>query len=78
MNNSTDFNSLAVEALSLPISERADLASRLIRSLEAEAIPTEDQHLAIVYDRIKQYEAGELSTRPADDVIREIRETYGL
>lgn len=80
MSNSTspNFGSIAIEALSLPSKQRAELASRLIRSLESESVPMDDEHLAIVYDRIKKYEAGEITARPTDDVIRELRETYGL
>ncbi len=77
-NNADVFNSIAVEALSLPSKARAELASRLIRSLEADPSPSEDEHLAIVYERIRRYEAGEVTARPTDEVIGELRAKYGL
>lgn len=72
------FNHIAIEALSLPARQRGDLAARLIRSLDQEDCGDDAANLAIVKERLKRYEAGEVESRPVKEVIHEMREKYGL
>ena len=63
------------DALGLPIEERAELALRILESLEGE--PSEDDvepaWAAEVKHRVEALRRGEASTRPAADVFRDAR-----
>ena len=79
MSNATDhFNSIAVEALSLSAKERGDLAARLLRSLDRDEGNDEDENIAIVMERLAEHKRGESESFPIDQVVREMREKYGL
>lgn len=72
------FNSIAVEALSLSMRERGDLAARLLKSLDDESADDDTANLAVVKERLKKYRDGELTSRPTEDVIQEMREKFCL
>jgi len=62
------------DALNLPTGERAELALRLVESLDGE--PSEDVEAAWaaeVRDRVQALRQGEASTRPSADVFRDAR-----
>ena len=71
---STD-NDLFAAALSLPVTIRAELAQRLIESLDAdEADPDADEAWAKEIDaRIAAYQRGEIKAQPWREVIADIR-----
>lgn len=65
---------LAIELLGLPASQRAQLAEKLIASLEEEASSDVDVIWADEAERrLKQVEAGEAVLRPADAVMADAR-----
>lgn len=76
--SNNNFNSIAVEALSLPAPERSELVARLLQSLQNDDYGDDSENLKIVEERIRQYENGEVSSRPVKDVIDELRVQYGL
>jgi len=62
-------------ALDLPDKERAELALRLVESLDGEpASDVEAAWAAEVKDRVGALRRGEARTRPAAEVFREARE----
>ncbi len=62
-------------ALDLPDKERAELALRLVESLDGEPVEgVEAAWAAEVRDRVDALRRGEARTRPAKDVFREARE----
>ena len=63
-----------IEALSLPAHVRSELAERLLASLEGEKIQKEiDQAWSVeVLERCKAFEEGRMTSRPADEVMREL------
>ncbi|MGH7572647.1 MAG: addiction module protein [Gemmatimonadota bacterium] len=63
---------LEAAALSLPVSERARLAERLIASLDEET-EIEQAWALEVRRRLESYRAGEIDSIPADEVINEAR-----
>ena len=73
-----DIEALAQEALLLPLPERAELAERLLESLdglsekEIEALWAEEAER-----RVAAYRAGQVEAYPADDVHEEIRRRLG-
>ena len=61
------------QALGLPAEERAEVAERLLSSLET-TIPANDRLWAQVAEaRIDAYERGEMEAIPAEDVFNEIK-----
>lgn len=73
---STD-NDLFTTALSLPVTVRAQLAQRLIESLDAgEADPDADEAWAEeIESRIAAYQRGEIKAQPWREAIAEIRKS---
>lgn len=62
-------------ALTLSAEERAELAERVLESLDAPQRKRIDQEWAAeADDRVRAVERGELPTIPAEDVYREYRE----
>ncbi len=63
------------ESLKLPFKERAQLAERLLASLdEASKAELERLWLEEAERRYEAYKQGEMTARPMDDVLREIGE----
>jgi putative addiction module component (TIGR02574 family) len=60
------------EVLKLPLHVRARLAERLIASLDEEA-EIERAWVEEAQRRVARLEAGETTTRPVEDALREIR-----
>lgn len=63
---------LEAAALSLPRSERAKLAERLIASLDEDA-EVEEAWVAEVRRRLDAYRKGQIQAVPAEDVLTEAR-----
>ena len=65
--------SVFIEALSLPTSERAALAERLLVSLEPAEISVEIESAwkRAALERCRAYDAGQLTDRAAADVLRD-------
>jgi putative addiction module component (TIGR02574 family) len=62
------------EALSLPPRERAEIAERILSSLDLATQQENDRLCAQeVESRIDAYERGELKTVPADEVFKKIK-----
>jgi len=66
------------QAMALPPEKRAELAERLLASLE----PPDQREIDQAWEkeleaRIDAYERGEQTARPAEEVIREIRQRLG-
>lgn len=62
------------EVMQLSARERAELAHDLIASLESEFdVGAEEAWLQEAERRYEQYRRGEVSARPADEVLAEIR-----
>lgn len=72
------FDSIAVKALSLSAHERTKLVEALLSSLEEMPPLSEEEQLEIVSERIRKYEAGEMGSRPLEEVMEELRQKYGL
>ena len=68
--SSRDLESVYRSALALTSQERAELVERILSSLDREAI--DRAWAAEAEERIRAYEAGELSARDADDVFRDV------
>ncbi|MCP4896406.1 MAG: addiction module protein [bacterium] len=68
-----DLEALTQEALELPLDQRAQLAEKLLSSLD-ELTPTEVEQLWAqeAERRFAAYEAGEIESHPADEVHAEI------
>ncbi|MBI3195888.1 MAG: addiction module protein [Ignavibacteriae bacterium] len=65
---------LLTQALSLPPTERAELADRLLTSLEIPSSQSIDELWAKeVEERIDAYERGEISTVPVHEVFEKLR-----
>mgnify|MGYP003338652033 CR=1 FL=1 len=61
-------------ALTLPVSERAELAERLISSLdETDEVENEKLWVAEAERRYVAYKAGKLSVRSATEAVRDAR-----
>ena len=72
---STNWDYLTDQALALPISSRAELAKRLIESLDGEkAEELRQQWAALATQRWNEIDAGQVECRDADDVFRQARE----
>jgi putative addiction module component (TIGR02574 family) len=70
------------EALTLSETERAYLASTLLRSLEPEDLDQEEQGVdeaweAEIIRRVEEIRLGTAQGRPAEDVFRDLRARYG-
>ena len=62
------------EAMTLPVTERAALAERLISSLdEVNEAENEGLWVAEADRRYQAYKAGKISSRPAEAALREAR-----
>ncbi|MFO7893044.1 MAG: addiction module protein [Longimicrobiales bacterium] len=72
----TPVEELESAVLSLPRGERARLAERLIASLDEDP-EVEAAWKDEVRRRLARYRAGETDTYPAEDVLREARESLG-
>jgi hypothetical protein len=70
---STTTESVFIDALSLPTSERAALATRLLVSLEPAEISFEIETAwkREALERCRAYDAGQLNDRAAADVLRD-------
>jgi hypothetical protein len=70
---STTTESVFIDALSLPTSERAALAARLLVSLEPAEISleTESAWKREALERCRAYDTGQLTERAAADVLRD-------
>lgn len=65
---------LESEALKLPAKDRARLAERLIASLDPEPEEgAEEAWAREIERRVEELWTGKVRTRPAEDVLREIR-----
>jgi len=65
---------LESEALKLPAKDRARLAQRLIVSLDQEPEEgAEEAWAREIERRVEELRTGKVRTRPAEDVLREIR-----
>jgi putative addiction module component (TIGR02574 family) len=60
-------------AMQLPRARRAEIAARLIASLD-EGTPVETAWAAEVRRRVSDYRAGRAKTRPIDEVLDEVDE----
>jgi putative addiction module component (TIGR02574 family) len=71
---SPDLKDCEAQALRLPAHERASLAERLIASLD-ELDDTENERLWVqeAERRYQAYKQGQISSRPADDAMRDAR-----
>jgi len=75
---STNMERLALELLSLPASSRADLARRLIASLEEfESPDAEKPWLEEIKRRDAEITEGRVQCIPAEDVFAELRKRFG-
>ena len=69
-----ELKELAAEALELPLTERADLATQLLHSLEdiseqdTDALWAEEAEL-----RYSEYKAGKVKATPAEEVFARLR-----
>lgn len=72
----TPVEELESAVLSLPRRERARIAERLIASLDEDP-EVEAAWKDEVRQRLARYRAGEAETYPAEDVLREARESLG-
>jgi putative addiction module component (TIGR02574 family) len=65
---------LLAAALSLPVKERAELAGRLVKSLdELSDAEWEAAWVAESERRLEEVRAGRMTERPAEDVLRDPR-----
>jgi putative addiction module component (TIGR02574 family) len=65
---------LATDALALPLPQRASLAHKLIESLDAEVDEhAEAEWLAVIDRRLHEMDQGQSKGRPIEDVVRELR-----
>ena len=74
----TQLERLTMELLGLPASTRALLVQQLIKSLENEEYPPQEEvkrrQLEVVKQRLKEIDEGKVEAIPGEDVLREIRE----
>lgn len=75
---STKMEKLALELLSLPASSRAELAKRLIASLDEFDAPDADKSwLEEIKRRDAEISEGKVECAAAEDVFRELRNQFG-
>lgn len=67
--------SLAVEALRLSPAERAELADKLIDSLDDE--PLSAEWAAEIDRRVREIESGTVTCRPVEELLAELRGKLG-
>ena len=74
----TQLERLTMELLGLPTATRARLAEQLLKSLEREEYPPQDEvqrrQLEIVKQRLKEIDEGKVEVIPGEEVLHEIRE----
>ena len=71
---SRDFKELIAEALELPLTARAELASQLLDSLDDLSEEEADQLWAAEGERrLAEYKAGRMESVPADEVFARLR-----
>lgn len=71
---SRDFKDIAAEALELPLTARAELASQLLESLDGLTEAENEQLWAEEAERrYAAYKAGEIKAVPADEVFARLR-----
>lgn len=71
---SRDLKDIAAEALELPLTARAELASQLLDSLDDLSEEENDQLWAQEAERrYAEYKAGKIEAVPADDVFARLR-----
>ena len=72
------FEIIATEALSLSATERAELAHRLLHSLEETGVRVdeEDHNLLEVLRRKQMIDNGEVSLKPLEEFIAELKAEY--
>lgn len=71
---SKDLKDIAAEALELPLTARAELASRLLESLDDLSEEENDQLWAQEAERrYAEYKAGNIEAVPADEVFARLR-----
>jgi putative addiction module component (TIGR02574 family) len=71
---SRDLKDIAEEALDLPLTERAELASRLLDSLDDLSDAENDQLWAAEAERrFAEYKAGNIEATPAEEVFARLR-----
>lgn len=71
------FSEIESEAMALPVNERAALARDLIESLDIDDdLEISDEWLAEVDRRCADFDNGKIKSRPAEDVILELRKKY--
>ena len=69
-----DLKDIAAEALELPLTERAELASRLLESLDDLSEEEADQLWAEEAERrYAEYKAGNIQAVPAEEVFARLR-----
>ena len=74
---STESSRILIEALALPVSERAELAERILDSLGNEPTAERLANWAIETEsRLDAIARGELRTRPAEEVFSRLRQRY--
>jgi len=73
-----DLEDIAAEALDLPITARAELATRLLDSLDELSEEENDQLWAREAERrYAEYKAGNIKSVPADEVFARLRSRIG-
>jgi putative addiction module component (TIGR02574 family) len=65
------------QALALPVDERAEVAERLLCSLEPSLPAIDRLWTREAEDRIDAYERGEIASFPAEDVVNAIKVKCG-
>ena len=71
---SRDFKDIAAEALDLPLTARAELASRLLESLDDLSEEENEQLWALEAERrYAEYKAGKIEAVPAEEVFQRLR-----
>lgn len=77
----TQLERLTMELLGLPTATRARLAEQLIKSLEPEEYPPQEEverrWLEVARQRVKDFESGKEKGIPAEEVFRKLREKVG-
>jgi len=78
MSTQTQMERLALELLALPTKSRAELAHRLIRSLDDEHSPdAEDEWLEEIKRRDAEIREGKAKCVPAEEVFRRLKDEVG-
>jgi putative addiction module component (TIGR02574 family) len=82
---STEVQTVLNAALALPLPQREELASHLAKSLVDSPVLTPEEQAEVdlaweaeIERRIAEYEQGRVKTIPGTQVIKELREKFGL